>query len=193
MTSDDAAEFEEADTKADEAASPISTADVVWHPIRLRIMNALSPNRRLTTPQIGALLPDVATPSLYRHLKTLVDAEVVQLIETPTPRGTMEKQYTLPEQETVVDLANARPEDLVRYFTTFASALLTSGRQFFGQPDAEKRRGGNYSANALYLTEKEYEYFCAALEGLSNLAKMNRPEEGRRRRMFYTAILPEGE
>ncbi len=134
MTRDDAEEFD----------SVASKADVVWHPVRLRIMNALSPNRRLTATQIGALLPDVAVASLYRHLKTLVDADVVQLIETQTLRGTVEKHYALPEQETVLDLANAPPEELVRYFTTFASALLSSGRQFFGQPEAEKRRGGMY-------------------------------------------------
>lgn len=183
MTRDDSEEFD----------SVASKADVVWHPIRLRIMNALSPNRRLSATQIGALLPDVAVASLYRHLKTLVDADVVQLIETQTVRGTVEKHYALPEQETVLDLANASPEELVRYFTTFASALLSSGRQFFGQPETERERGGMFSANALYLTDKEYEYFNAAMEGLSNLASLNQPGPGRRRRMFYTAILPEEE
>ena len=117
----------------------------------------------------------------------------MQFIETPTARGTTEKHYALPEQETVLDLANAPPEELVRYFTTFASALLSSGRQFFGQPEVEKRRGGMFSANALYLTDKEDEFFNAAIENLSNLASLNQPGPGRRRRMFYTAILPEEE
>ena len=48
---------------SEEIPKPLSKADVVWHPVRLRIMNALSPNRHLTVPQIGALLPDVAPAS----------------------------------------------------------------------------------------------------------------------------------
>ena len=114
----------------------------------------------------------------------------MQVIETTTtPRGTTEKLYALPEQE--IDLqpeefADARPEDLVRYFTSFMGTLLSQGRAFYGQSDPAKRRGGFYSADALYLTDKEFDYLKNALAGLTELAKLNQPGPGRRRRMFFT-------
>jgi DNA-binding HxlR family transcriptional regulator len=182
--------------ESEEFDSIASRPDVVLHPTRLRILHTLSPNRRLTPPQLNTALPDVPPASLYRHLKTLVEAGVVQVIETTTPRGTVEKLYALPEQE--IDLqpeefADARPEDLVRYFTSFIGTLLSQGRAFYGQSDAEKRRGGFYSADALYLTDKEFEYLKDALVGLTELAKRSQPGPGRRRRMFFTAILPQEE
>ncbi len=156
-------------------------------------MIALSPNLRLTAPQINEALPDVARSSLYRHLSMLVSAEAVRVIEVPNARGGIERLYTLPEKEVVLegeDLARARPEDLVRYFTNFVGSLMGHGRTFFGQADPNSRKGGQYSADALYLTDDEYEHLDDVLEGLTALLKSNQPAPGRRRRMFYTAILP---
>lgn len=170
-----------------------SRADAVLHPERLRIMIALSPNLRLTAPQINDALPDLARSSLYRHLSILVSAEAVRVIEVAPARGGIERLYALPEQEIVLegeDLARARPEDLVRYFTNFVGSLMGHGRSFFGQADPNSRRGGQYSADALYLTDDEYEHLGEVLEGLTTLLKSNQPEPGRRRRMLYTAILP---
>ena len=186
MTRDD---LEETDNAA-------SRADAVLHPTRLRIMNALSPNLQMTVPQINAVLTDLPLSSLYRHLKTLVEAEAVRIVEHTTARGTSEKLYALSEQEVILgkeDLANARPEDLVRYFTNYVGTLLSHGRAFWGQSDPDKRRGGSYSADALYLTDEEYDHLETTLRSLTALLKSNHPGPGRRRRMFFTAILPEDE
>lgn len=186
MIRDDSEEFEGADSRA----------DAVLHPTRLRIMNALSPNLQLSVPQISTILSDLPPSSLYRHMKTLVEAEAVRIIENTTARGTTEKLYALPEQEVILereDLANARPEDLVRYFTNYVGTLLSHGRAFWGHTDPTKRRGGSYSADALYLTDEEYEHLETTLHSLTALLKSNQPGPGRRRRMFFTSVLPEVE
>lgn len=186
MTREEAEEFDDSSTRR----------DAVLHPTRLRIINALSPNRRLSAPQINALLRDVPQASLYRHLKTLLEAGIVQTGEGGPGRGAAEKLYRLPDQEillTPADFTDARPEDLVRYFTTFAGILLSHGRAFYGQPDPEKRRGGSYTTDALYLTDAEAAHFDAALAGLTALARSNMPGPERRRRLLYTTILPDEE
>jgi len=169
-------------------------ADAVLHPDRLRIINALSPNLQLTASQINESVSDLPRTSLYRHLSILVAAEALRVSEVTNNRGGVDRLYALPEQEVVLEgeeMAQAKPEDLVRYFTNFTGALLGHGRAFFGQPDPDARKGGLYSANALYLSDEEYRQLDSLLENLTTLLKSNQPGAGRRRRMFYTVILPE--
>lgn len=177
-----------------EGESSTGRADAVLHPIRLRIINSLSPNLQLTAPQIHEMLPDLPKTSLYRHLGLLLKAEAIQTVDVSNSRGLIEKAYRLPEQEVVVsaeELAVAHPDDLVRYFTNFTGAMLGHGRRFFSQTDPAIRKGGLYSANALYLTDEEFEQLDGLLENLTALLKSNQPGNGRKRRMFYTVILPD--
>src|SRR5581483_2682823 len=51
---------------------PTTKAMLITHPVRARILTALM-GRPLTTQQIAALLPDIPLPSLYRHVRTLVE------------------------------------------------------------------------------------------------------------------------
>src|SRR5260370_30416561 len=70
-------------------------ADLIIHPVRLRIIQAFAAGQQLPAQQVFALLPDVPQPSLYRHLKTLVDGGVLALVEAPPVRSFYAKLYTL--------------------------------------------------------------------------------------------------
>ena len=50
--------------ETEEFDSIASRPDVVLHPTRLRILHTLSPNRRLTPPQLNMALSDVPPASL---------------------------------------------------------------------------------------------------------------------------------
>ena len=52
----------------------MATADLLLHPVRLRIVEAFLGDRALTTSALAAELADVPPASLYRHVARLVDA-----------------------------------------------------------------------------------------------------------------------
>ena len=70
-------------------------ADVIFHPVRMRIVQALFGERRLTAQQIAALIEGPSIATLYRHLNRLIDAQVIQVVEERPIRGTVEKVYAL--------------------------------------------------------------------------------------------------
>src|SRR4051794_12982276 len=71
-----------------------STVDVILHPIRMRIIQSLI-NQQRTAQQLKELLPDIPQASLYRHLKRLVEAGVIHIIDEIPNRGTIERVYSL--------------------------------------------------------------------------------------------------
>src|SRR5579862_1894677 len=73
----------------------MTSADVLLHPVRLRIVKAFLGDRALTTGQLAAELSDVPPGSLYRHIATLTRAGVLQVVAERRVRGTVERTYTM--------------------------------------------------------------------------------------------------
>src|SRR5437899_614102 len=115
-------------------------ADLLLHPIRLRIIQAFVPPKRLTAQAIGAMLPDVPPATLYRHLNTLTRGGVLAVVERRQVRGTTEKVYALLAGGTHLspsDLAAASKEDHLRYFTTFVATLLGDFARYLERDHAD--------------------------------------------------------
>ena len=55
--------------------TPVTSADLLLHPVRLRIVQAFLGDRALTTTSLRDELCDVPPTSLYRHVARLVDPE----------------------------------------------------------------------------------------------------------------------
>lgn len=67
-----------------------TTADLVLHPVRLRILQAIA-RRELTTAQLRELLPDVTPATLYRHVATLIEAGILTVVAERRVRGAVER------------------------------------------------------------------------------------------------------
>ena len=54
----------------------MARANLLLHPVRLRILKAFVGDRALTTGQLAAEMPDIPAGTLYRHVERLADAGV---------------------------------------------------------------------------------------------------------------------
>jgi hypothetical protein len=73
----------------------MASADLLLHPVRLRIVKAFLGDRALTTKQLAAELPDVPAGSIYRHVARLTEAGVLQVVAERRVRATTERTYTM--------------------------------------------------------------------------------------------------
>lgn len=137
-------------------------ADLITHPLRARILAALM-GRQLTTGQIAALLPDIPLPSLYRHLKTLLDGGAVQVVEEVRVNGALTKVYT-----PVSGMTRLSPQDIkdvgkaehIQYFTTFLNTLgQTFQTALERSEDAEHTAQISASVRPLHLAPDEVSLF----------------------------------
>src|SRR4051812_46661509 len=108
------------------SASRTTTADLLLHPVRLRIVQALLGGRELTTAQLQQELPDVSVATAYRQVSTLLAAGVLQVAGERKVRGATERSYALVADRTSVSLDDVRrmsPAEHRGAFLTFLASL----------------------------------------------------------------------
>lgn len=167
--------------------------DILLHPVRMRIVQAIA-GRRRSAKELGDQLGDVPTATLYRHVQVLADAGIIAVVEQRPARGTPERVYALVQGMGDVgpeEMTAATPEDHMRFFSMFTAGLLGDFARYLeaGPPDLVAD-GVGYRQVPLELTDQEF----AELAGRLNAALMpvigNKPAPGRRRRMFTTVVMP---
>src|SRR5919199_2632716 len=137
----------------------MTSAELLLHPVRLRILQAFLGDRQLTTGQLGELLPDVASATLYRQVATLAEAGVLEVTEERRVRGAAERTYRLRLEAAVVgpeEAAQLTPEQHRQAFTTFIAGLLGDFDHYLDRGDVDPGRDRvGYRQAALYLTDDE--------------------------------------
>ncbi len=176
---------------------PMSKADAILHPVRMRILQTLATGlsgRTMTAREIGQVLPDVAQASIYRHLARLVDADVVEVVEEHKVRNTIERVYGLPNGAAVLTrdemLGLSRAEHL-HYFTTFMAGLLGDYARYLERADVDFVRDGvGYRELILNLSDDEMVEFTGAVSDVILPYLKLEPAAHRRRRVLASIVIP---
>jgi DNA-binding transcriptional ArsR family regulator len=172
----------------------VASADLLLHPVRLRIVKAFMGDRALTTAQLASELGDVPVGSLYRHLALLTKAGVLQVVAERRIRGAVERTYTMrlaAAQMLPDEVAKMTPEDHTQAFIAFVAGLLGDFDAYV-ESDAFDPIGdaATYRLAGMWLTDAEYAEYVRDLVTISQPRLANPPGRGRRRRLFYQVLLP---
>ncbi len=172
----------------------MASADLLLHPVRLRILQVFLGDRPLTTTQLAAELDDVPTGSLYRHVALLTKAGVLQVVAERRVRGAVERTYTLRLPAAQIGLGEAAamtPADHAQAFTAFAAGLLADFDRYLaaGSPDPVGD-GVSYRSTALWLTDAEFTDLVREILTIVQPGLANAPGRGRRRRILASVTVP---
>ncbi|MFC4060584.1 helix-turn-helix domain-containing protein [Planomonospora corallina] len=171
-----------------------TSVDLLLHPVRLRIVQALLGDRRMTTAALAAELSDVSTATLYRHVAALTDAGVLEVTGEQRVRGAVERTYALrlaAAQITEEDLAAMTTEDHRQAFMAFVAGLMADFDRYLEGGDVDLRRDGvGYRQTALWLSDAEFAAFAADLRAVFETWAANGPGEGRTRRRITNILMP---
>ena len=175
------------------APEDMASADLLLHPVRLRIVKAFLGDRALTTSQLAAELDDVPSGSLYRHVARLTSAGVLQVVAERRVRGAVERTYMLRLLAARIGPgeASASAEEHAQAFMAYVAGMLADADRYLaaGDPDPV-RDGADYRVGALWLTDAEFTEFLRDLATVFQPRLANAPGKGRKRRMVYTVFLP---
>jgi hypothetical protein len=172
--------------------SGMKSAELLLHPIRLRIIGAFLGDRKLTTADLRAELPDVPPTSLYRHLGHLIDAGVLDVVSERRVRGTVERTYVLRAAPPVpsADLASWTADDHRRAFYGYMAALLADFDRYLEQEHIDlPRDGAGYRMAGLWMTDEELGELTRGFVSLLQPYLANPATPDRRRRILRTIVL----
>jgi Helix-turn-helix domain len=172
----------------------VSSADLLLHPVRLRIVQAFLGDRALTTTQLRAELPDVPAGSLYRHVARLVDGGVLTVISERRVRGAVERTYLLRTAAARIgpaEVAKMTAEEHRAAFMAFVAGLIGDADRYLARGNIDPARdGATYNLAAMWLDDTEFTDFLRELVTLVRPLLANAPTPGRKRRILATVLLP---
>lgn len=172
----------------------MASADLLLHPVRLRVVQAFLGDRALTTSQLGAELPDVPPASLYRHVARLVDAGVLSVVAERRVRGATERTYVLRTSAASVDLdelATMTNEQYREMFLAFVAGLIGDFDRYLDKGDADLRRDGvGFRLAGMWLTDDELKELSQEFLRVLQPRLANAPTAARRRWILGSIFLP---
>src|SRR6266702_1813633 len=172
----------------------MATADLLLHPLRLRIVQAFLGDRALTTSALSAELADVPAASLYSHVARLVNAGVLAVVAERRVRGALERTYVLRLTAASIgldELAAMSPDEHRQAFMAFVAGLLGDFDRYLARGDIDFLRDGvRYNMAGLWLDDAELTELQRELLRVLQPRLANPPAPGRKRRILGTILLP---
>ncbi|WP_329585808.1 helix-turn-helix domain-containing protein [Kitasatospora sp. NBC_01250] len=171
----------------------MDTVGLLLHPVRLRIVHAMSGGRALTTSQLCALLPDVSKATVYRHVGLLAEGGLLDVASEQRVRGAVERCYRLQRARAVIDAdAAADSPDLHR--RAFAAAMAALLAEFNAYLDREGADPGTdqvgYRQHAIWLSEDERAELIDDVRRAIVSRMANGPTPGRTRHLISPVLFP---
>ncbi|GGO74354.1 helix-turn-helix domain-containing protein [Nonomuraea cavernae] len=172
----------------------MDSLDLLLHPVRLRIVNAMSGGHTHTTSDLCARLPDVPKTSVYRHVGLLVDGGVLEVVGEQRVRGAVERHYRLRGERTVIDADTAASMSLDDHRQGFAAAMAALLAEF----DAYLDRDGadpsadfvGYKQGVFWLSQDEIAEMVGELRAVFAARAANGPEPGRHPHLMSLILFP---
>lgn len=172
----------------------MTTADLLLHPVRLRIVQAFLGDRALTTSDLRSELTDVPPASLYRHVAQLVGAGVLSVVSERRVRGAVERTYVLRTAAANVgldELDRMSHDDHRQMFIAFVAGLLADFDRYLSREKIDLAADGvGYRMAGMWLDNDEYAAFMRELARAVQPRLANAPAPGRQRRILGWVLVP---
>jgi DNA-binding transcriptional ArsR family regulator len=174
----------------------VDTLDLLLHPVRVRIVHAMSGGVTRTTSDLLARLPDVSKATVYRHVSLLAEAGVLEVVSEQRVHGAVERRYRLYRPRAVInpDAAAAMTLDEHRHgFAAAVAALMAEFNTYLHQPDADPTEDKvGYRQIPLWLSQDELAELISQIRTILVATMDNPPGPGRRLHLLSPILFPIG-
>lgn len=168
--------------------------ELLLHPVRLRIVHALSGGRILTTAQLRARMPEISKATMYRQVSLLVEGGILEVDHVEPVGGTIERSYRLCTPRAVISAeatTTASLEDYRRAFATAMTALLGEFNAYLDRNHADPAADAvGFRQHALWLSPQERDELIGELRKAIVPHLNNEPAPGRRQHLLSPILFP---
>jgi hypothetical protein len=172
----------------------VASADLLLHPVRLRIVQSFLGRGSLTTTALRVELPDVPAATLYRQITVLLEGGILEVADERKVRGAVERTLVLhaaAANVTAEDAAAMSVDEHRQAFLTFVAALLADFDRYLDRGDIDLARDlVGYRQAAIHLSDSEMADFLADLREVIEPRLRNVAAPDRIRRMITSIVMP---
>jgi len=168
--------------------------DNITNPTRIRLLLEIHASEQTTAKKLLEKFPDISQPTLYRHLKAMLDAGMIKVAGEKQVRGIIEKSYTV-SMDMVADIERIiETNDGAGYFqlfTQYIMKIMTEFKSYCGSENIDIASDcSGFSTAPIYATKEE---LVEALQKISEIIVplvTNEPSPERKLFNFCTIIIP---
>jgi DNA-binding transcriptional ArsR family regulator len=164
------------------------------HPVRLRIVFAMSGGHTRTTSDLCARLPDVPKTTVYRHVGLLAEAGVLEVAGEERVHGAVERHYRLRQDRALIDAdvaASMSLDDHRRTFAAAMAALLAEFNAYLDRDGADPTADQvGYRQGVLWLSPEERTKMIDGLRSVIRTAVDNEPTPDRSPHLVTAIFFP---
>lgn len=175
----------------------MDTVDLLLHPVRLRIVHALSSSGTLTTTQLRARMPEVSKVAVYRQVALLAEGGFVEADGEQRVRGAVERRYRLSSDRPVINADAAASMSLEDHRRGFAAAIAVLIAEFNAYLDREGADpvadAVSYRQSTLWLSPDELTEMLIEMRGVLLARTGNRPTPDRSPHLLSAILFPSGQ
>lgn len=149
--------------------------DILMHPVRMKICQALMRNREngLTPLEMVKIIKDVPQATLYRHLQTMVDSDIVHVIKEKKVKSVSEKYYAINEEEAKIEGSEWKglsSKEKLDYISYYQLSLMTQYQSYLKKLDEQNSQedSATFSVVELKIDEEHFTQFQNELNELMN-------------------------
>lgn len=172
-------------------SAPLSKGELVNHPVRLGIIDALA-GKPLTPKQIADRLPDVAQATLYRHINVLLEGEVIDVVSQRQAHGMVECTYALKLGSTHLtreEFAQMSPDDHKGCHALLFARAANALDRYVDQPEYDTTNDGmTYFAAKLFISDDDARQLRLDLIDLMKRYARTTEEPGTKRLVTISSI-----
>jgi len=179
---------------SDGQAKGKSKAELLLHPVRMKIVQALI-GKWLTVQQLGERLPEIPQATLYRHMRLLQDSGLLKVVRHRQVRGTVERVFALAEYGqdlTVEDMRSATREEHMQLFLHFIALILGDYGAYLERETIDFEKDlVMYRQAGFYASDDEVMAMLHKLKAAVGEVMANEPAPHRTRRTLTSILLPD--
>lgn len=172
----------------------MDTIELLLHPVRLRIVHALSGKRTLTTAHLRARMPDVSKATMYRQVSLLAEGGILEVDHEQPVGGTIEHWYRLRRSSAVITsdaAAAASLDDYRRAFAAAMAALLGEFNAYLDRGHADPAADAvGFRQHALWLSPNERDELIGEMRKAIVPRLNNGPAPDRRQHLLSPILFP---
>jgi DNA-binding transcriptional ArsR family regulator len=172
----------------------MNATEMLLHPVRLRIVAALSAGRELTTRQLCDLMQDVSRVTVYRQIALLTDGGYIEVAGEQRVRGAVERRYRVRPERPHIDAelaAEMTIEDHRRGFAAAMAVLIAEFNDYLDSDDADPVADGvGYRQTVLWLSPDEHADLVRRMLDILRDSVANQPAAGRMPYLLSPIMFP---
>lgn len=161
---------------------------VLSNPVRIQVMQYLQIHGEATTKQISEAINDIPAPTLYRHINTLLQEEVLIVKEERKVRGSLERLLTI-NKDKFTAMENGSVADVAYQFLMEIYARF---QKYSMKPNADPRKDRlSLRTRMLCLTDEEFDAFMQEIGAVMD--KYGEKSAGKKRSISFISAPVEEE